>query len=124
MDKSCKLNLLLWRILLEIDTISITSMGFAEIGTCFWSKKERMDKGTEKMLSSIPQVFPLFRKVGPFIQHGRENSLSSATGLEKESSSTPLRMSTNWEAYRPGELIITTVEVHNGKCLVDNNAQS
>ena len=81
-----------------------------------------MDKGTEKMLSSIPQVFPLFRKVGPFIQHGRENSLSSAIGLEKESSSTPLRMSTNREAYRHGELIITTVEVRNGKCSVDNNA--
>ena len=35
-----------------------------------------------------------------------------------------MRMSTNQEAYRPRELIITTVEVHNGKCLVDNNAQS
>ena len=44
--------------------------------------------------------------------------------MEKESSSTPLRMSTNREAYRLGELIITTVEVHNGKCLVDNNARS
>ena len=33
-------------------------------------------------------------------------------------------MSTNQESYWPGELIITTVEVRNGKCLVDNNAQS
>ena len=33
-------------------------------------------------------------------------------------------MSTDREVYRPGDLIIATVEVHNGKCLVDNNARS
>lgn len=86
-------------------------------------KREWID-GTEKMLSSIPQVFPFFRKGGPFIQHGRENSLSSATSLENDSSSTPLKVITDREVYRPGDLIIATVEVHNGKCLVDSNARS
>lgn len=76
------------------------------------------------MLSSIPQVFPFFRKGGPFIQHGRENSFSSATSLENDCSSTPLKVSTDREAYRLGDLITATVEVHNGKCVVDNNARS
>lgn len=75
------------------------------------------------MLSSIPQVFPFFRKGGPFIEHGRENSFSSATSLENDSSSI-LKVSTDREVYRPGDLIIATVEVHNGKCLVGNNARS
>jgi hypothetical protein len=69
---------------------------------------------------SIRELDQNHKHGGPFIQHGRENSLSSATSLENDSSSTPLKVSTDREVYRPGDLIIATVEVHNGKCLVDN----
>lgn len=71
------------------------------------------------MLSSIPQVFPFFKK-GPV-----ERSFSSTTSLENENVSVPtLKVSTDREAYRPGDLIIATVEVHNAKCLLESNGQT
>ncbi|KAH9296524.1 hypothetical protein KI387_040112, partial [Taxus chinensis] len=72
------------------------------------------------MLSSIPQVFPFFKKGGPL-----ESSFSKSSSLENESVSTAtLKVSTDREAYRPGDLIIATVEVHNAKCLVRSGEQT
>lgn len=71
------------------------------------------------MLSSIPQVFPFFKK-GP-----RESTFSTSSSLENGSVSAPtLKVSTDREAYRPGDLIIATVEVHNAKCLVESGGQT
>eukprot|EP01018_Ginkgo_biloba_P022779 Gb_09211 [translate_table: standard] len=76
------------------------------------------------MLSSIPQVFPFFKKGGPLIDNSSESSFCSTSKSENETSLPLLKVSTDREAYRPGDLINATVEIYNQKCSVDNSAET